>query len=110
MDQEYKYGFKNDDVSIIKTPKGLNKQVVREISALKNEPDWMLDFRLKALDFFLKSPLPKFGPDLSSLDFNIALISTLFSSIVDNSFLSICNSTSVCESSNFVKATLVILF
>ena len=70
MDQEYKYGFKNDDVSIIKTPKGLNKQVVREISALKNEPDWMLDFRLKALDFFLKSPLPKFGPDLSSLDFN----------------------------------------
>ncbi len=70
MDQEYKYGFKNDDVSIIKTPKGLNEQVVREISALKNEPDWMLDFRLKALDFFLKSPLPKFGPDLSSLDFN----------------------------------------
>ncbi len=70
MDQEYKYGFKNDDVSIIKTPKGLNKQVVREISALKNEPEWMLDFRLKALDFFLKSPLPKFGPDLSSLDFN----------------------------------------
>lgn len=70
MDQEYKYGFKNDDVSIIKTPKGLNKQVVREISTLKNEPEWMLDFRLKALDFFLKSPLPKFGPDLSSLDFN----------------------------------------
>lgn len=70
MDQEYKYGFKNDDVSIIKTPKGLNEQVVREISALKNEPEWMLDFRLKALDFFLKSPLPKFGPDLSSLDFN----------------------------------------
>lgn len=70
MDQEYKYGFKNDDVSIIKTPKGLNKQVVREISALKNEPEWMLDFRLKALDFFLKSPFPKFGPDLSSLDFN----------------------------------------
>lgn len=70
MDQEYKYGFKNDDVSIIKTPKGLNEQIVREISALKNEPEWMLDFRLKALDFFLKSPLPKFGPDLSSLDFN----------------------------------------
>ncbi len=70
MDQEYKYGFKNDDVSIIKTPKGLNEQIVREISALKNEPAWMLDFRLKALDFFLKSPLPKFGPDLSSLDFN----------------------------------------
>ena len=36
MDQEYKYGFKNDDVSIIKTPKGLNEQVVREISALNS--------------------------------------------------------------------------
>ena len=45
--EEYKYGFKNEDVSIHNTGKGLNEEVVREISRLKNEPEWMLEFRLK---------------------------------------------------------------
>ena len=40
--EEYKYGFKNEDVSILKTDKGLNEDIVREISKLKNEPEWML--------------------------------------------------------------------
>lgn len=68
--EDYKYGFKNEDVSILNTGKGLNEHVIREISALKHEPEWMLEFRLKAYEAFKKLPLPKYGPDLSNLDFN----------------------------------------
>lgn len=68
--EEYKYGFKNEDVSIVKTEKGLNKEVVLEISKLKHEPEWMTNFRLKSLEYFLSCPLPKFGPSLKELDFN----------------------------------------
>ncbi len=68
--EDYKYGFKNEDVSILNTGKGLNEKVVREISKLKNEPEWMLEFRLQALKKFQSMPLPSFGPDLSNLDFD----------------------------------------
>ena len=47
--EDYKYGFKDEDVSILKTDVGLNEDIVKEISRLKNEPEWMLEFRLKAL-------------------------------------------------------------
>ena len=67
---DYKYGFKNEDVSITNTGKGLNEDVIREISKLKNEPEWMLEFRLKAYKLFKQLPLPSFGPDLSNLDFD----------------------------------------
>lgn len=67
---DYKYGFKNEDVSITSTGKGLNEDVIREISKLKNEPEWMLEFRLKAYKLFKQLPLPSFGPDLSNLDFD----------------------------------------
>lgn len=67
--EEYKYGFKDEDVSLINTGKGLNEAVVREISRLKNEPEWMLEFRLKAYKDFMEMDMPSFGPDLSSLDF-----------------------------------------
>ncbi|MCH5179624.1 MAG: Fe-S cluster assembly protein SufB [Erysipelotrichales bacterium] len=67
---EYKYGFKNEDVSITNTGIGLSEEIIREISKLKNEPEWMLEFRLKAYELFKKLPLPKYGPDLSQLDFN----------------------------------------
>lgn len=70
LEEEYKYGFKDEDVSIYKTQKGLTEEVVREISRLKNEPEWMLEFRLKAYKHFINSPLPNFGPDLSELDFD----------------------------------------
>ena len=66
--EDYKYGFKNEDVSVKKTNIGLNEDIVREISSLKNEPEWMLEFRLKSLKAFEEFPLPSFGPDLSSLD------------------------------------------
>ena len=70
VNEDYKYGFKDKDVSIVNTGVGLNEEVVREISRLKNEPEWMLEFRLKALEVFKKLPLPKFGPKLANLDFD----------------------------------------
>ena len=68
--EDYKYGFKDEDVSIVKTKVGLNEEVVKEISRLKGEPEWMLEFRLKAFKSFKAMPLPKFGPDLSFLDYD----------------------------------------
>lgn len=50
-----------------KSPKGLNKKIVCEISRQKNEPSWMTDFRLKSLEIFYSKPLPNWGPDLSGL-------------------------------------------
>ena len=70
LSEDYKYGFKDEDVSITNTGVGLNEDVIREISRLKGEPDWMLEFRLNALKAFYKLPLPKFGPKLDNLDFN----------------------------------------
>ena len=63
-------GFKNEDVSILKTDKGINEDIVRQISAYKNEPEWMLEYRLKAFKAFQNIPLPKFGPKLDHIDFN----------------------------------------
>ena len=67
---EYQYGFRDKDVSIFRSKKGLSKEVVEEISRMKNEPQWMLDFRLKALDIFFKKPMPTWGGDLSALNFD----------------------------------------
>jgi Fe-S cluster assembly protein SufB len=67
---DYKYGFRDPDVSVFKTRKGLNEEVVRQISAMKGEPDWMLEFRLKGLKHFQERPTPTWGADLSQLDFD----------------------------------------
>ena len=64
------YGFKVEDKPFYRTKPGLSEQIVREISAIKSEPRWMLDIRLKALEVFYKKPLPKWGSDLSSIDFD----------------------------------------
>lgn len=66
----YRYDFKDADTSVYKTPKGLNEEVIRAISAHKKEPEWMLEYRLKAYHKFLSMPNPNFGPDLSNIDFN----------------------------------------
>ena len=68
--EEYKYGFKTPAKSLIDTGKGLNKGIITDISGYKNEPKWMLDFRLKCYDEFLSHKNPSFGPDLSSINFN----------------------------------------
>lgn len=65
---DYKYGFRDPETFVYKSQKGLNKEVVEQISFMKGEPQWMLDFRLKALDHFLHRPMPVWGPDLSQLN------------------------------------------
>lgn len=62
--------FKNEDVSILNSGVGLNEDVIRNISKFKNEPEWMLEYRLKAYRAFLKMDMPNFGPDLNNIDFN----------------------------------------
>ena len=67
---EEKYGFKDPEQPIFKTPKGLSEDVVRKISQLKNEPQWMLDLRLNALKIFLNKPMPEWGGNLKDIDFD----------------------------------------
>ena len=69
FEEEYAYGFKDEDVSIFDTGVGLNEDVVRAISKSKDEPDWMLEFRLKAFRAFQAMPNPNFGPKLD-MDFS----------------------------------------
>ncbi|MEY3734336.1 MAG: hypothetical protein RL347_1695 [Actinomycetota bacterium] len=66
----YEYGWSDPDVAGATAKRGLNEDVVREISALKNEPEWMLDLRLKGLRLFEKKPMPAWGSNLSGIDFD----------------------------------------
>ena len=66
----YKYGWHDDVKPVFEPKKGLNEEVVREISALKDEPKWMLDLRLKAFKHFLRRPMPDWGSDLSGINFD----------------------------------------
>ena len=65
---EYKYGFHDPENYVFKSERGLSKQVVENISRMKQEPEWMLEFRLKALEHYQSRPMPAWGPDLSSLN------------------------------------------
>lgn len=65
-----KYNFKTDADIVFTTGTGLSEETVRAISAYKHEPKWMLERRLKSLEFFKKMPLPRFGPDLNFLKFD----------------------------------------
>jgi Fe-S cluster assembly protein SufB len=67
---DYRYGFSYPDKSVFRTRKGLDEDVVRSISAHKNEPDWMLQFRLRSLAAFNRKPMPNWGADLSGIDFD----------------------------------------
>ena len=64
----YKYGFSDPDESVFRTPRGLSREVVESISSMKEEPPWMLEFRLKALEHFQARPMPTWGGDLSRLN------------------------------------------
>ena len=66
---EYKYGFHDEENPVIKIERGLNEDVIRQISAHKGEPEWMLDFRLEAYKIFLSKPMPNWGSDLGGIDF-----------------------------------------
>ena len=71
LDMDYsKYDFKDStEMYVHLSKKGLTKDTVREISQLKEEPEWMLDFRLRAYDVFMKKPMPQWGGDLNKIDF-----------------------------------------
>lgn len=66
----YNYGWHDSDTAGASARRGLDAEVVADISAKKNEPEWMLQNRLKALSIFEKKPLPTWGADLSDIDFD----------------------------------------
>lgn len=69
---DYKYGFKDEVDYAFKSGRGLTSEIVKKISEMKNEPEWMLKFRLRALDIFLKKPMPTWGNCnlLNNIDFD----------------------------------------
>src|SRR5690606_11481915 len=66
----YQYGWADTDIAGANARRGLDEEVVRDISAKKNEPQWMLDLRLKGLRLFQRKPLPAWGADLTEIDFD----------------------------------------
>ena len=66
---KYEYGWADADAAGAIAQRGLSEAVVRNISALKNEPQWMLDLRLKGLRLFGRKPMPNWGADLTGIDF-----------------------------------------
>lgn len=68
--EEYKYGWAMPERYAFKARKGLDHEVIDQISDMKNEPDWMREFRHKALDIFWSKPMPTWGADLSGINFD----------------------------------------
>jgi Fe-S cluster assembly protein SufB len=68
VSSEYKFGFHDDVEYLEETKHGLTRQTVEEISRIKGEPAWMLDFRLRAYEHFLSRPMPQWGGDLNQID------------------------------------------
>ena len=66
----YEYGWRDTDAAGSTARRGLNEDVVRDISAKKDEPEWMLDMRLKALRIFERKPMPTWGSNLGGIDFD----------------------------------------
>ncbi len=66
----YEFGWADPDTAGATAKRGLNEDVVRDISAKKNEPQWMLDLRLKGLKLFDRKPMPTWGSDLGAIDFD----------------------------------------
>ena len=72
INDEYRYGFSDPEQAVFKAEKGLSRTLVEQISEKKEEPAWMLEFRLRALDIFLAKPMPKWGNTglLDAIDFD----------------------------------------
>ena len=67
---EEKYGFHDREEYVFKSRRGLARDVVEDISRMKGEPDWMLQFRLKSLEYFDRRPMPQWGGNLNDIDFD----------------------------------------
>ena len=65
---EYQHGFVDEEAHVFRTRPGLDEGIVRQISKHKDEPEWMLEFRLKALKIYESKPMPTWGGDLSELE------------------------------------------
>lgn len=70
LDFNYQYGFSVPEKHVFKAKKGLNKDIVKQISSIKKEPLWMKNFRLKAYQDFIRKPMPRWGADLSKINFD----------------------------------------
>ena len=70
LEFEYKYGFSMPQKNVFTAKKGLSEEVVREISRLKSEPAWMLEYRIKAYQYFFSKKMPSWGGDLSKINFD----------------------------------------
>ena len=70
--EDYRHGFHDTENYVFKSDKGLTREIVERISRMKDEPAWMLEFRLKAYDLFLSKPMPTWGDTkrLSEIDFS----------------------------------------
>ena len=68
-DYKQKYGFFDPEKFVFKAKKGLTDEVVKEISWMKQEPEWMTKLRLRSLEIFRRKPMPNWGADLSRIDF-----------------------------------------
>ncbi|MBS3101182.1 Fe-S cluster assembly protein SufB, partial [Candidatus Woesearchaeota archaeon] len=71
FDKDYsRYGFHDKEEYVFKAQKGLSKEIVEQISKIKNEPEWMLKFRLKSLEEFNRRPMPQWGANLNIINFD----------------------------------------
>jgi Fe-S cluster assembly protein SufB len=71
FDKDYsKYGFHDKEEFVFKAKRGLSKEIVEQISKIKKEPEWMLKFRLNSLEEFYKRPMPQWGANLNTIDFD----------------------------------------
>jgi Fe-S cluster assembly protein SufB len=67
---DYQFGFHDPDQSVFRARKGLDREIVEQISAIKGEPAWMRDLRLKAFDIFLQKPMPAWGGNVAQMNFD----------------------------------------
>src|SRR3990172_3329175 len=70
LKENYRYGFSMPENYVFKSRRGLDENIVREISRYKREPQWMTDFRLKSYAYFKARPLPAWGADLNGIQFD----------------------------------------
>jgi Fe-S cluster assembly protein SufB len=69
-EKDYKFNFTTDVKNVTDSGRGLNEDVINFISQMKHEPEWMRNFRLQSYKYFLKIENPKWGPDLSQINFD----------------------------------------
>jgi hypothetical protein len=71
---EYQYGWSQPENYVFKSRKGLDHEIVDQISVMKGEPEWMRKLRHEALDIFLSKPIPTWGADLSGINYRRYLL------------------------------------